>query len=352
MSTNLSETKLFELVVRGIVQETSEARSFIFDVPEDLRATFTYQPGQFLTFKIPFEGMLLKRSYSLSSSPGIDAHLKVTVKKIPQGRISQTMNSTLNVGDKVLCEMPAGLFIRNPLFEGNISCYAGGSGITPMMSIIKDVLNASNKNIFLFYANKDKSSIIFYEDFVLLTKRFPQRLSVHHHLDSEQGFANEAGLSDVVAARPQDHHFICGPGPFMDAVRAALAICEVPRSHITIEKFLSYEDPDRVVQSAPIENSDGAPEYITMRQDKQEHKIPYTEKSTLLDAMIQSGFKPPFSCKEGACATCMVKMLKGKVNMDKSDALCKEDVNNGWILACQARACSKEPIVIDYDFDY
>jgi 3-ketosteroid 9alpha-monooxygenase subunit B len=345
-----------ELQVAGIIQETYDTRSFVFDVPLSLRKVFHYRAGQFLTFEIPWNGMQLRRCYSLSSAPETDPWLKVTIKRVEDGRISNWFNDAVEVGDWVSVQPPEGRFVLRSN-EGNhgIVLFGGGSGVTPVISIMKSALRTTTRDVKLIYANRDERSIIFKDEIDLWLAQFPDRLEVVHHLDSQSGFMSVADLQEHIRGWEDAEFFVCGPTGYMDAVEMAFKASHIDPGQTKFERFISPIDPDRREESAlviPEQSEDEIPGSFAMLLEGQSHDVPYEKGLTLLEAATKAGYKPPSSCEDGYCGCCMALLKSGKVNMACHDALEPSDIERGWILTCQARPAARKPIEIDFDAEY
>jgi 3-ketosteroid 9alpha-monooxygenase subunit B len=344
-----------DLLVSGIVQETHDTRSFMFEIPAPLREAFRYTAGQFLTFEVPFEGMQLRRCYSLASSPEADAWHKVTVKRVDGGRISNWFNDQLVVGSKIRVQPPEGRFVLHA--EGSdrpLTLFGGGSGITPVISLMKSALLTTSRDVLLVYANRDARSVIFQEELDLLERRYPGRAKVVHHLDAEGGFMTAAKVSGLIAERKGSDFYVCGPGPFMDTVEAGFEAAGIAREQTHFERFVSPTDPDRreATPDAPPMAAGDAPASFTMKLDNARIDVPYVPGETLLKSAEAAGHRPPSSCEDGYCGCCMARLVSGKVTMKSREALTDDDLERGWVLACQARPASSEPIEIDFDAQY
>jgi 3-ketosteroid 9alpha-monooxygenase subunit B len=343
-----------ELKISGIVQETADTRSILFDVPTELRPAFAYHAGQFLTFEIPFQGMRIRRCYSLASAPETDSWHKVTVKRVNDGRVSNWFNDNLAVGDSIHVSTPEGKFVLDAKDSAlPITLFGGGSGITPVISLLKSAAVTTKRDIKLIYANRDQNSIIFRDELKLIEKQFGGRVKVHHHLDSERGFLNVELVKQLIAGREQGNFYVCGPGPFMDTVEAAFEAAAIPRERRLFERFVSPLDPDRrPVETTPAPAAGDVPSSYTMVLEGKQHTIPYRTGLTLLKAANEAGVKPPSSCEDGYCGCCMAFMRTGKVHMSAHEALTAQDIQRGWILPCQAKASGAEPLTIDFDEKY
>jgi len=337
----------FPLRVARVIDETHDARSFVLEVPPELAARFRYRSGNFLSFKVPHGGKVLTRSYSLSSSPECDREHKVTVKRIDGGRVSQWMNDEVRPGDVLLVTPPAGLFVLNDK-RRRIVFLSGGSGITPVISLIKTALATSDRRLDLIYANRDARSIIFQAELEALRERSSGRLAVIHSLDDRDGFLDVDRVKHLVVDAIEADFYLCGPGPFMDTIERALAALHVPSEQVHIERFVSPTDPDEMVRevtaSAPDE---GAPEAITVVLDGVAHEVAYRSGERVLEAARRAGLDPPFSCEEGYCSCCMAKLVRGRVKMAANDCLTPDLLAEGWVLTCQSE-CVSQHVRIEY----
>jgi 3-ketosteroid 9alpha-monooxygenase subunit B len=337
-----------ELRVARVVTETDDAMSIVLEIPDALRETFRYRAGQFLSFKVPFEGQVLVRSYSLSSSPDTDTEHKVTVKRVDDGRISNLFNDEVREGSRLMVVPPAGFFVLEPGASRDVTLFSGGSGITPCISILKSALHTTGRRIQLLYANRDARSIIFREELESLSRKFPDRLALHHSLDDVQGFVTADRVAKQVADALDQDFYLCGPGAFMDTVEQALLGLGVARARIHIERFVSPPDPAaRPAEAAPVEGAEAAPSTIAILLDGERHEIAYEAGERVLAAVRRAGLEPPFSCEEGYCSCCMAKLRKGEVVMAANDCLTPELVDEGWVLTCQSR-CVSGDIEIEY----
>ncbi|MBT8467296.1 MAG: 3-ketosteroid-9-alpha-hydroxylase, partial [Deltaproteobacteria bacterium] len=240
----------YELQVSGIIQETHDTRSFVFAVPASLREEFRYRAGQFLTFEVPWNGLQLRRCYSLSSAPETDAWPKVTVKRVDDGRISNWFNDNLHVGDTILVQPPEGRFlIRSDEGDHGIFLFGGGSGVTPVLSILKSALRTTERRVKLIYANRDERSIIFKDEIDLWLAEFPNRLEVVHHLDSTSGFMSVEEIRAQIREWEDAEFFVCGPTGYMDPVEEAFKASNIDPGQTKFERFISPIDPDRKDES-------------------------------------------------------------------------------------------------------
>ncbi|MCU1747987.1 ferredoxin--NADP reductase [Pseudomonas sp. 6D_7.1_Bac1] len=338
-----SITGSYLLQVSAVIDETFDARSLVFEVPPALRERFRYRPGQFLSFRVPFAGKLLTRCYSMASSPLCDALPKVTVKRVEGGRVSNWMNQ-VQVGDWLDVLPPAGHFCldspRNTDEQRPLVLFGGGSGITPVFSILKSALHSGTRSITLIYANRDEASVIFKEELRQLAKAHPERLEVFHLLDSVQGFLSDAQVRQLVRHRRAGEYFICGPGPFMDTVEGALLALGESRETIHVERFVSPPDPDQLEAleiQARAAAAESVCEALIVELDGQQHEIACQPGDTLLQSCKVAGLDVPSSCEEGFCGACMCVIKEGQTQLARNDVLSERELADGWTLACQSR---------------
>jgi 3-ketosteroid 9alpha-monooxygenase subunit B len=335
-----------QLRIAKIVQETPDARSFVLEVPEGLADRFRYSAGQFLTFRVPHDGGTFNRCYSLSSAPETDGRqLKVTVKRVPGGKGSNWFNAALAEGGTLDVLPPAGRFVLKG-GAAPLLLFGGGSGITPMMSLIKSALATPGRKIRLFYANRDRPSIIFDRELIELLARSDGRLEVIHHLDAEQGLTSPQEIVAALRGFEDAEAYLCGPGPFMTLVERTLIDAGLPRERVLIERFEASGND--AVPVATGDEGDVIPHTITIHLENKVHKVPYVKGQTILEAARAAGLNPLSSCEEGFCASCAAKRIKGKVVLAKNDIYTADDLANNWILTCQGH-CFGEDVEITYD---
>ena len=335
-----------QLRVAKIVQETPDARSFVLEVPADIADKFSYRAGQFLTFQVPHEQGAFNRCYSLSSAPETDGkHLKVTVKRVAGGKGSNWFNDKLQEGGSLHVLPPAGRFVLKDS-TAPLLLFGGGSGITPMMSLIKSALKTGNRKIRLFYANRDKASIIFDSELLGLIAGSGGRLEVIHHLDAEQGLTKADEIVASMKGFENAEAYLCGPGPFMTLVERTLSEAGMPRDKVLVERFEASGND--AVPVEPQDEGDVIPSEITIHFENKVHKVPYKKGQTILEAARAAGLNPLSSCEEGFCASCAAKKIKGKVILAKNDIYTADDLANNWILTCQGH-CFGPEVEITYD---
>ncbi len=337
-----SDNEFHTLTVSRVIDETHDTRSFVLEIPPDLAQTFAYSAGQFCTFQATSDGEQLGRCYSMSSSPDVGDPMTVTVKRVEGGRMSNWMNDTLVAGSDLEVLRPAGLFVLRQS-DQPIVAFAGGSGITPILSIVKSALAETQREILLVYASKTREDVIFRDALDRLVAEADGRLVVHSHLDAESGFLDAANCAALIGDRTGGDFYVCGPPPYMDVVEAALASRGIGDAQLFIERF-DFDESDSQT------SEDTVPATLTIRLGKREHEIPYQAGDTILDAARRAGLSDaPFSCQRGSCATCMAQLAEGSASMRVNNALTEAEVADGFVLTCQALP-SGERIVVDYDF--
>lgn len=336
------------VTVADVIDESPDARSLVFTVPEDQRERFAYLPGQFLTLRVPSDLTgSVARCYSLASSPHSDPAPKVTVKRTVDGYGSNWLCDNIKAGDAIEVLPPSGLFTPASL-DGDFLLWAAGSGITPVMSILKSVLTAGTGRVVLCYANRDERSVIFAGELRELAARHAGRLTVLHWLESIQGLPTRAQLSGftqtVFAGSGGFESFVCGPAPFMAMIKETLAEAGVARERIHLEVFQSLSgDPfadDTPTVATDFDVNDAAALRVDL--DGTSHRLRWPRQATLVDVLTRSGVDVPYSCKEGQCGSCAATVVRGEVDMATCDILEPEDIADGVILGCQARPVSED----------
>ena len=324
------------LRLRAVIDETHDAKSLVFDVPREIAPLFAYRPGQFVTLRLPLQGRHVPRCYSMSSAPLIDDALRVTVKRVANGRGSNWVCDRLKAGDVVDVLPPAGVFTPRSL-DDDLLLFAGGSGITPVYSILRSALAGGRGRIVLVYANRDERSVIFRGELQALAAAHPRRLQVLHWLDTVQGVPSVAQLAELARPSRDAQAFICGPGPFMDAAQAALQAIDMRPEAIHVERFASLPDEDDAAARSDTGAAGGIDHAdLEITLDGTLHRIEATGRETVLDAALRAGLNVPYSCQAGLCASCRCQVVDGEVRLRHNEALDAKDLARGWTLACQA----------------
>ncbi len=364
-------SRFLELKVTNIIQETSDCVSIVLDMPESIKQTFRFNAGQYLTFKKNIHNQEVRRSYSLSSSPHENIW-KVSVKKVENGLFSTYVNHELKIGDVLEVMPPEGKFVLpNEKADAlNYVFFASGSGITPIMSIIKCILHSQpNSNVVLIYGNKTFDSIMFREELEDLKNQHITRFSYYHVL-SREILGNELLKGRITSDKCEhfskacfslkdtDHFYICGPYEMIMMVKDWLLQKGIDKGKIHFELFgtpLLKEETKINREILPEEsknfkmstNMDSTEIEIIMDGDKIKFTMPQTEKS-ILDYAYDLGHDLPFSCKGGVCCTCKAKVLEGKVSMKVNYSLEDDEVAAGYVLTCQSKPESQK-VLLSFD---
>ena len=330
------------LRVKAVVAETAEASSIVFETPEAQSDAFRYKPGQFLTLRVPIAGEDELRCYSLASSPATGENLKVTVKRVADGRVSNWLLDNLSAGDSLPVMPPKGIFCLREGVEP-VVLFAAGSGITPVISILKQVLLTTRRPVKLVYANRGRDSIIFREELDRLRDFHKGRFELVHRIDTEQGVlsAREAGEHADSSAQ----FYLCGPGPFMQAVKDGLRAAGVADAHIFMESFDLAED-EPAAEAAPAFDGTNVAK-VTVRYRGADYEIEVLESETVHAAAKRQGLNLPFSCKAGFCGLCIARVTAGQVKLkDNLGAISDGQIAEGLTLTCQALVESAEATVV------
>jgi ring-1,2-phenylacetyl-CoA epoxidase subunit PaaE len=351
-------SKFNPLKVKDIRRETADSVSVAFDVPAVLQISYQYKQGQYITLKMNINGEEVRRSYSICTSPHTENELRVAIKEVKGGKVSTYINRNLKVGDTIEVMTPMGNFYT-PLSGGvkkNYVLFAGGSGITPMMAILKSTLYIEKQSaVTLIYANKNEDSAIFKKEIDSISESHPN-FEVIYVYDAPQQKISDLQTGMITAekakalietyGRKADEYFICGPGPMMENVKTALEALKIPKEKIHIEYFTAVID---AVNKAEGAGNASVKSKITIIQYGIETQLELnTSGTSILEAAIEAGVDAPFSCKGAVCCTCRAKVLEGKVKMDANFALTDDEVAQGFILTCQSHPLT-EKVIVDYD---
>jgi len=355
--------KFHQLKIADIREETEDTVSIAFEVPTELKEEYQFISGQYITLKADIKGEDVRRSYSICAATH-ENELRVAIKKVVDGKFSTFANEVLKKNDSIDVMTPMGKFqaIANPNNKKNYLGFVGGSGITPVISIIKTVLqNEPHSTFTLFYGNKTVNSIIFKEEIEGLKNTYLNRFVLHHLLTNEK---LEAPLFNgrmdqekckllfkhIVDPKTMDDIYICGPKPMMDEVIASLEEEKVDKNKVHFELFTSPLGSLAKVKKPTISPFDAKKESmitIKLDGDQFDFRLNYGGEN-ILDAAMTTGADLPFACKGGVCATCKAKLLEGEVEMDVNYGLDPEEVDAGYILTCQSHPRTAK-IVVDFD---
>ena len=357
-------TESFVLTVAEVIEETADARSVVFEVPSELQETFAYTPGQFLTVAVPSDQTgLAARCYSLSSAPHSGRH-QITVKRTVDGYASNWIADNLKAGDTLRVLPPSGIFTPKDV-DADFLLFAGGSGITPVMSIARTALEKGTGKVVLYYANENESSVIFAGQLAELIEEYADRFTVVHHLVSVQGLPSERQLALFASYFMSYTAFVCGPTPYMKAVTNALKELGFPRERRHQEKFVSlggnpFGDVEEVLAAQAIladaDDHDDAdePEFagpisVEVELDGQQYSFDdWQGDKVLLEFLEEKGVDAPFSCREGQCSACACVVLEGDVRLLHNEVLDADDLADGIRLVCQSKPLS-ETLRISYN---
>jgi ring-1,2-phenylacetyl-CoA epoxidase subunit PaaE len=351
--------RFHSLRVASLRRETDDAVSLAFDVPDALREAYRYTPGQYLTLLATIDGEEVRRSYSICSGLD-DGALRVAIKRVPGGVFSGWANEALRAGDAVAVMTPDGRFgvAMEPDKTRTLVAFAAGSGITPVLSILKTVLVREPASRFvLFYGNRSTESIMFRGELEDLKDRFMARLSVFHVLSREQqdvpvlnGHLDAEKVGVLMRAMCPvdvvDHAFVCGPQPMIEGLEKALADLGLPRARIHVERFTpgvgGRPRPMVVPPTAPAKS------IVTVIYEGARWEVPVAEGEAIIDAALRAGRSLPFSCKGGMCCTCRARLLEGRVEMTVNYSLEPWETEAGYVLTCQSHPVT-DRVVVDYD---
>ncbi|WIX78344.1 ferredoxin--NADP reductase [Amycolatopsis carbonis] len=333
------------LTVAEVIVETADARSIVFAIPEEHQAAFAYAPGQFLTLRIPSDRAgSVARCYSLSSAPH-EGRVQVTVKRTGFG--SGWVCEELCEGAEIEVLPPAEVFVPASL-DGDFLLFAAGSGITPLMSILKSALRHGTGQVVLVYANRDEASVIFARQLAELTSRHPDRLTVLHWLESLQGLPSARTLETLAAPYRRHDAYLCGPEPFMAAARTALTELGVPRERVHVEKFHSLTGNPFDRTREPESPEAGETARLTVDLDGETRTTAWPRQRKLLDHLLAEGLDAPYSCRAGQCNACACRLVSGEVKMLDNEVLDTEDLADGIVLACQSLPVTDE-VSVSYE---
>ncbi len=378
---SMKEKIAFPLRVEKIKHETPEAKSITFSIPDTLKEKFKYQPGQFTSLFIEVEGQELLRSYSLSTDPSVDKEFRITVKKVPSGKVSTFLLDELKSGQTLWCTPPAGHFFQYAEDKTHYLLIAAGSGITPLLSILKHVLSSKPQSrVSLVYSNRSQKDIIFEQELIDLETRYSDRLKTSYILSRPQpgwkglsGRLDASSLSNIYTEiLKQDKNpvvsYLCGPQPFMSMCREALTtlgvspdlICSesfgspaevhsanpAPKSSIPTDKDIQPQEgiqrDGSLIIGNSLSNPSEKPETLIAIIDGTEVQISAHSNLSILESLMDEGHNPPYSCMSGACMACMATLEEGRVIQEDPGILSEDNIKKREILTCQAKALSKK----------
>lgn len=360
--------QFYTLKIDKVVKETPDAISVYLHIPSKLKSAYAYQAGQYVTLRVDLNGKQYLRSYSLSSSPQVDDYHRIAIKRKPGGAVSGFLCDNLMAGKELNAFTPLGTFtpdLNNT--TPNYFLYAGGSGITPMISIAKTLLSqATDSNVQIIYANRNAESIIYKKELEQLATQYGRRFQMVHILDQKtadfnglQGIFKAADyaafLKDQFDGRYANaHHFVCGPTPMMQAVENGLKQLDIAKNKVHIEYFEIEKQPNQgeiaQITKPASKSSDNAKggATATVIVDKKTHTVTVPKGTKVLDAVLDAGIDAPFMCQEGVCSSCRAKLTDGKAKMAACYSLSDKEQADGFVLTCQLIPETDE-ITVNYD---
>lgn len=348
----------FNLTVKAIVQETRDSISIAFNQPADRK--ISYKSGQFLTLMANIEGKEIRRAYSLCSSPFVDEDLIVLVKRVEDGRLSNHLVDQLKVGDSVKVMEPAGHFTTeyNKDRKRHLVMFAGGSGITPMMSHIKSTLSQEPESVVsLIYCNRNQDSIIFKDELTRKEIQYEGRLHIIHVLDEApmnwqgySGLLNHEMLTKLFERIPnwgidRTTYLMCGPEGMMKNVETLLAQQQIPKEKIFKESFVTPTIDKEQKKEQSAAPSEKQAHEVTVRYDGQEYKFVVQPNRTILETALDKGIDLPYSCQSGLCTACRGKAISGKVKLDEEEGLSASERAEGYVLTCVGHPLTDDVVI-------
>ncbi|UZH56615.1 ferredoxin--NADP reductase [Salinimicrobium tongyeongense] len=347
-------SKFFSLKIKNIIRETEEAVSLEFEIPQELKSKFSFKAGQYVTLKTTIEGKEVRRAYSLCTPPTDDT-FKVTVKEVKGGTFSVLANNRLKAGDTLDVHPPEGKFIFEPVQDGHphtYAAFAAGSGITPVLSILKTVLQQEKHSRFvLVYGNRTPKDTIFFKELLELQASFPDRLFIEfvysrcNEENCHYGRIDEGTVNYVLKNRFKDTSFtrfyLCGPEEMINKVSEVLLKNEVQKEQILFELF-NTEVEGKVEADLDGETS------LTIKVDEEEVTLSMPRNKTVLQMALDEGIDVPYSCQGGICSSCVARIVEGSAEMEKNSILVDSEIEEGLVLTCQAHPTSSR-LKVDYD---
>lgn len=347
-------SKFFPLKIKDVIRETSQAVSLEFEIPENLKSEFSFKAGQYITIKTEIDGKEIRRAYSLCTPP-TDETFKVTVKEVKDGVFSVLANNKLKAGDTLEVHPPEGKFVfepGEPVQPITYAAFAAGSGITPVLSILKNVLQAEKYSRFiLVYGNRSPEETIFFKELLRLQSEHPDRLFIEfvysraQEEESHYGRIDASTVNFVLRNKFKGTKFtrfyLCGPEPMINTVSEVLLQNDIPKEDILFELF------NTEVAGEVKSDLEGATE-LTIMVDDEEVVLSMPKNKTVLQAALDEGLDVPYSCQGGICSSCVARITEGKAEMEKNSILVESEIEEGLVLTCQAHPTTST-LKVDYD---
>ena len=350
-------TGFYSIPISQITKETDQAVSITLEIPPLMVPLFTYDAGQYLTLSAVVNNEEVRRSYSMCSSPLSGEKITIAVKKVDGGRMSNYLNNELNVGDKIDVMPPLGSFVLNAEAKNasNLVFWGGGSGITPLLSIIKtSLIDLPESKCLLVYANRDEDNIIFKDELDSLSDNYGDRFSIIYTLDNPKtnwqgrtGFLTKESVSEIAREElglnyPTAHYYTCGPRPMMDIVVESLKAIGIRDDSIHTEYFTATPSTQKSFKDEAVEDQEAKERTVHIEVFGQKKEVVVKQDQTILEAAQDAGMDPPYSCTVGVCTTCRARLKSGKASMDEREGLSDSEIEEGFILTCQAHPLSDD----------
>lgn len=346
-------SKFFPLRIKDVIRETPQAVSLEFEIPQELKDEFSFKAGQYITVKTEVDGKEIRRAYSLCTPP-TDETFKVTVKEVKNGAFSVIANNKLQAGDVLEVHPPEGKFIFEPLRDKpqTYVAFAAGSGITPVLSILKSVLQEEkNSRFILVYGNKTPDETIFFKELLRLQSTFPDRLFIEfvysqcreencHYGRIDSGTVNYV-IKNKFKGSEFTRFYLCGPEEMINHVTEVLLKNDIPKEKILFELF------NTEVEGEVKSDLEGETE-LTITVDDEETTLRMPKNKTVLEAALDHGLDVPYSCQGGICSSCVARITEGKAEMEKNSILVDSEIEEGLVLTCQAHPTTPS-LKVDYD---
>lgn len=352
-----------------------DAKTLLFNVPAQLAEEFQWHAGQHITLSLPIDGQTVRRPYTISQSPQNGASLQITVKRVKGGLVSNHINDHIKEGDVIDIAPPTGQFLLIPVPEQSRHHYffGAGSGITPLFAMTKAVLEAEpNSSVYLLYGNRNEQQIIFQQALSALETQYPERVTVRHVLSEQntpatippkqwrQGRINPQliaqFLADFPALSPHKYYYICGPGSMNNDVSNALSLLSIPPDSISYESFANpvntptgdgEENTEATGATSITHQPTPVAANVNITLHGNTHELFVDENQTILEAMLDNGLYPPYSCQAGVCGSCQADVTDGSVHMPYQAALNDAEISAGRVLTCQA-LCTSDKVTITF----